>query len=80
MAGHQYLHYDSCHADHIKMSIILSQTLRLKRMSSEKNNLNPHIVDLKIWLCKREYPDNLIKEQVEIFLRLTQGDKVVAKK
>ena len=32
--GHQYLHYDSCHADHIKRSIIFSQTLRLKRICS----------------------------------------------
>ena len=37
--GHQYLHYDSCHADHIKRSIIFSQTLRLKRICSEKNYL-----------------------------------------
>ena len=26
--GHQYLHYDSCHGDHIKRSITFSQTLR----------------------------------------------------
>ena len=25
--GHQYLHYDSCHAEHIKRSIVFSQTL-----------------------------------------------------
>ena len=25
--SHQYLHYDSCHAEHIKRSIIFSQTL-----------------------------------------------------
>ena len=34
--GHQYLYYDSCHADHIKRSIIFSQTHRLKRLCSEK--------------------------------------------
>ena len=27
----EYLHYDSCHADHIKTPIIFSQKLRLKR-------------------------------------------------
>ena len=26
--GHQYLHYHSCHADHVKRLIIFSQTLR----------------------------------------------------
>ena len=63
--GHQYLHYDSCHADHIKRSIIFSQTLQLKRICSEKNNLNVHVEDLKAWICYRGYPDQLIKEQVK---------------
>ena len=40
---HEYLHYDSSHADHIKWSIIFSQTLRLKRIFSEKNDLNLHV-------------------------------------
>ena len=34
--GHQDLHYDSCHADHIKRLIIFSQTIQLKRIYSEK--------------------------------------------
>ena len=58
--GHQYLHYDSCHADHIKRLIIFSQTLRLKRICSEKNDLNVHVEDLKAWFRKRGYPDYLI--------------------
>ena len=41
--GHQYLHYDSCNAEHIKRSIVFSQTLRLKRISSEKNNLDSNV-------------------------------------
>ena len=40
---HEYLHYDSSHADQIKWSIIFSQTLRLKRICSEKNDLNLHV-------------------------------------
>ena len=46
--GHRYLHYDSCHADHIKRSIIYSQTLRLKRIYSEKNDLHADVEDLQI--------------------------------
>ena len=72
--GHQYLYYDSCYADHIKRSIIFSQTLQLKTICSEKNDLNGHVEDLKTWFCKRGYP-NLIKEQVEKALRLTLSDK-----
>ena len=80
MDGHQYLHYDSCHADHIKRKIIFGQTLRLKRICSEKNDHNVHVEDLKIWFRKRGYPDNLIMEQVESALRVTLSDGNNSKK
>ena len=62
-------------ADHIKRSIIFSQTLRLKRICPEKDGLNVHVEDLKTWFRKREYPDYLMKEQVEKALRLTPSDE-----
>ena len=34
-----------------------------------------HVDDLEIWFRKRGYPDILIKEQVEMALRLTPSDK-----
>ena len=34
--SHQCLHYDSCHAEHIKRSIIFSQTFQLKRFALKK--------------------------------------------
>ena len=61
--GHQYLHYDSCHAEHIKRSIVFSQTLRLKRICSE-NDLDSNVENLKEWFRKRGYPEQLIKNQV----------------
>ena len=73
--GHQYLHYDSCHADHIKRSIIFSQTLRLKRICSEKNDLNAHVEDLKKWFHRRGYPDSVVKEQVERALKHSLGNE-----
>ena len=76
--GHQYLHYDSCHVDHTKRSIIYSQTLRLKRICSEKNDLNVHVENLKTWLRKRGYHYYLIKEQKA--LRLTPSDENNSKK
>ena len=30
--GHQYLHYDSCHAGHTKRSTVFSQTIRVERI------------------------------------------------
>ena len=35
--GPQYLHYNSCQADHRKRLIIFSQKLQLKGICSEKN-------------------------------------------
>ena len=39
-----------------------------------------HVENLKTWFCKREYPDYLIKEQVEKALRLTPSDENNSKK
>ena len=61
---HQYLHCDSCHAEHIKGSIVFSQTHRLERKCSEKNDLDSNVENLKEWFRKRGYPEQLIKNQV----------------
>ena len=50
--GHQYLQYDSCHSEHIKRSIVFSQTLRLKRIFSEKRDLDSNVENLKQWFRK----------------------------
>ena len=78
--GHQYFHFDSCHADHIERSIMFSQTLRSKRICPKKNDLDAHVKDLKIWSRKRGCPDNFIKDQVEKGLRLTPSDENNSKK
>ena len=62
--GHQYLHCDSCHAEHTKRSIAFSQTLQLKRTCSEKNDLDSNAENLKEWFRERGYPEQLIKSQV----------------
>ena len=67
--SHQYLHYDSCHAEHIKRSIFFSQTLRLKRICSQKSNLDSHVRELKNWFSKRGYPVKVISEQFNGALR-----------
>ena len=72
---HQYLHYDSCHTEHIKRSIVFSQTLRLKRICSQKSDLNSHVKELKSWFSKRGYPDRIISEQVNRALRSEENVK-----
>ena len=73
--SHQYLHYDSCHAEHIKRSIVFSQTLRLKRICSQTSDLNSHVKELKSWFSKRGYPDRIISEQVNRALRSEENVK-----
>ena len=73
--SHQYLRYDSCHADHIKRSITFSQTLRLKRICSQKSDLDSHLKELKNWFSKRSYPAKVINEQVNRALRSEENVK-----
>lgn len=42
MDSHQHLHYDMCHNEHIKKSIVFSQALQLKRIYSQKSDLYSH--------------------------------------
>ena len=62
---HQYLHYDSCHPDHMKKSSIYSQGLRIKRLCSDNHKLQKHLQNLKNWFCERGYPGGLIDEQLQ---------------
>ena len=39
---HQYLHYESCHPEHTKRSIVYSQALRIKRICSNETDFNYH--------------------------------------
>ena len=62
--GHQYLHYDFCHVEHVKISVVFSQTLQLRRILSEKNDLDSNVENHKEWFRKKGYPEQLIKDQV----------------
>ena len=63
--SHQYLHYDSCHAEHVQRSIAFSQTLRLERIWYQKSNLDSHIKELKNWLSKKSYPEKIIRHHMK---------------
>ena len=67
--GHQYLHCYSYHAEHLKGSIFFSQTLRLRRICSEKNDLNSNVENVNEWFEKRSYSEQLIKKQVACALQ-----------
>ena len=58
--SHQYLHYDSCHAEYITRSITFSQTLQLTLICSQKSDLHSHLKELKNWLSNRGNPKKVI--------------------
>ena len=53
---HQYLHYESCHPDHTKRSIVYSQALRLKRICSRKSDFKEHSLNFKIVVFETRLP------------------------
>ena len=73
--SHQYLHYDSHHTEHIKRSIIFSQTLWLKRICSQKSDLDSNVKELNNWFSKTGYPPKVISEQVNRALRSEENVK-----
>ena len=62
---HQYLHYDSCHPDHMKKSSVYSQGLCIKRLCSDSERLQQHLSSLKGWFCERGYPEDIVEEQLQ---------------
>ena len=44
---HQYLHYSSSHPDHIKISIMYSQTLRLGNICTYEEDFDKHALNMK---------------------------------
>ena len=64
-----YIKYNTLKKNYIKRSIIFSQTLRLKRICSQKSDLDFHLQELKNWFSKWGYPVKVISEQVNRALR-----------
>ena len=61
---HQYLHYKSSHPEHIKNSLPYSQALILSRICSSENNFKGHVYRKKEWFLARDYPKNVVNEQI----------------
>ena len=61
--GHQYLHYNFCHAKHVKTSVVYIQALCIERICSLED-FKSRIEELRGWLKTKEYPDSVINQQV----------------
>ena len=62
---HQYLHAKSCNRSCIKRAIPYGQTIRIKRICSDENNLNRRLLELESWLGKRGYPSKNVRPEIE---------------
>ena len=80
---HQYLHFTSSHPNHTKRSIVHSQSLRVKRICSEKEDFLKHMREMKLWILKRGYPENIVDQELgkiessELSRRTNKKDKSV---
>ena len=63
--GHQYLHFDSCHASHTKTSIVYSQALRMKRICSRRSDPIVNINKLKDWFREWGYPEEIVNKETK---------------
>ena len=58
---HKNLHYSSSHPEHIKRSIVDSQTLRASCLCSFKEDFVDHSEKIETWFSKEGYPDKAIE-------------------
>ena len=62
---HEFLQFNSAHPFHNKKSIVCSQGLRIKRLSSSSSTFQKHLENLKTWFCKRGYPQKVVDAQIK---------------
>ena len=61
---HQYLHCSSSHPNHIKNSIIYSQTLRLSKIFMYEEDFDKHVLNMRLWFLERGYSRQMIDSQM----------------
>ena len=73
-----YLHCSSSHPDHIRNSIIYSQTLRLSNICTYEEDFDKHGLNMKSWFLERGYWKQMIDSQmgkIKFGQRLKAGSK-----
>ena len=54
----------SAHPYHTIKSVVFHQTLRISRLCSSEKDFEDHKEEMKSWFRKREYPENLIRSEM----------------
>ena len=62
---HQYLYFQSSHLKNAKRSIVYSQTLRVSRACSQKEDYKNYCNQMKSQLMIRSYPEHLIDTEMK---------------
>ena len=75
---HQYRHCSSSHPDHIKNSILYSQTLRLSHICTYEEDFDKDALNMKSRFLERGYSKQMVDSQmgkVKFSRRLKAGSK-----
>ena len=67
----------SCHPRHCKTAIPFSQALRLRRICSEQDNLVMRSQELKHYLMKRGYPEQLLDTEIHRAINTPREDSLL---
>jgi hypothetical protein len=60
-----YLHFSSCHPNHIFSSIVYSQGIRIRRIVNDNYRLSQHLDELKIAFFKAKYPKKMVNNIID---------------
>ena len=71
----QYLDYSLSHPNHIKRSIVYSQSLRYRRLCSFESDFLKNCSKIKSWFLKRSYPENMIDKEMKKVKFSEKGSK-----
>ena len=71
---HNYLHPKSSHPRHLKDSLPYSQALRIRRISSQNNELNTNNEKLRKQFITRGYKPEVIEDQINKAVALKRED------
>ena len=75
----QYLHYTSDHPRHIKSSIPYAQALRYRRIIDQDDNLDIQLQNLHEKFVQRNYPNQLVSQQIDKVKDIQRKDTLVYK-
>ena len=72
-----YLHYSSCHPNHVFSGIVYSQGLRLRRIINDDEVLHVRLEELKVDFIASKYPVKLIEN---IFKKVRELPRTLEKR